>query len=333
MSHNNLNNLEEQVLQNDHGDRVTLLNFGARLTGIELQLSDGPRNIICGYRNNNEYLNDLYFMGASVGRTCNRIAGAQFEIDGTKYLLDANEGKNNLHGGAGGFHSRYWSIDKTVPKDTCRFILQSIDGDQGYPGTVDASVTYSWSNDRELTILVEAKTNKTTHVNMTNHAYFNLAEDDDVLDHRLFVDSQQILEVNEELLPTGKLSDISNTDLDLKKSKSMRDIVDSQNALIVRTGGIDFNYVLNNSDIHAELESPSGDLCMRISTTCPGLQIYGGQKLDVPFSPYDGMCLEPQHFPDSPNISSFPSTLLRPGEHYSQSTTYRFISDRWKLLE
>tara|TARA_B100001059_G_scaffold227243_1_gene256794 strand:- start:1038 stop:2030 length:993 start_codon:yes stop_codon:yes gene_type:complete len=328
----NQNNLKEQVLQNDHGDRVTLLNFGARLAGIELQLPEGSRNVICGYKNNKDYLDDQYFMGATVGRTCNRIADARFKIDGTEYLLNANEGKNNLHGGSGGFHNRYWAIDETTPEDTCRFVLQSKDGDQGYPGTLDASINYRWTNERELVLVVEAETDKPTHVNMTNHAYFNLSSSGDVLDHRLHVASQQILEVNEELLPTGNLMDISKTALDLQKSTLMRDIVTSKNSLIVRTGGIDFNYVLSNSDIHAELESSNGDLCMRIKTSCPGLQIYGGQKLGTPFSPYDGMCLEPQHFPDTPNIQSFPSTLLMPGERYSQTTSYRFISDRWKLL-
>ena len=142
--------LEERVLQNARGDRVTLLNFGARLASIELQLPDGVRNVILGYEDHAGHLTDPYFMGATVGRTCNRIARAHFKLDGVDYALDANEGENHLHGGAGGFHNRHWSIDTAVPDDTVRFRLRSVDGDQGYPGTLEASVTYRWTDEREL---------------------------------------------------------------------------------------------------------------------------------------------------------------------------------------
>ncbi|MDG2107966.1 MAG: galactose mutarotase [Woeseiaceae bacterium] len=333
MTQQSSNSLAERVLRNAHGDCVTLLNYGARLTGIELQLPEGPRNVICGYKDNMGYLTDPYFMGVIAGRTCNRIAGARFKLDGIDYPLDANEGNNHLHGGANGFHSRYWSIDEAAPEDTVRFLLESADGDQGYPGALEASVTYSWTNERELVIHVEAETDRPTHVNMTNHAYFNLAAgDDDVLGHRLHVASQQILQIDEELLPTGDFLDITDSELDLRRSVALRDVIESQYPLVVRTGGIDFNYILGESGVHAELESPYGDLCLRMITTCPGLQVYGGQKLGLPFAPYRGMCLEPQHFPDSPNQSNFPSTLLIPGERYSQTTSYHFIADRWQLL-
>ncbi len=319
--------LAEQVLTNARGDRVTLLNFGARLTGIELQLPNGPRNVIVGYEDAADYLTDLYFMGATVGRFCNRIAGSRFILDGVEYSLDANEGRNHLHGGAGGFHARLWSSDSEVPDDTARYRLLSADGDQGYPGTLEAIVTYQWTDDRELVIELEAETDRPTHVNMTNHAYFNLAPDDaDVLGHRLQVGSRQILQVDEELLPTGELLNVIDTELDLRQPRALQDVVGSQHPLIVRTGGLDFNYVLEASGGRAELESPNGDLCMQLTTTCPGLQVYGGHMLGPPFAPNGGMCLEPQHYPDTPNQSDFPATLLVPGERYSQMTRYRFIA-------
>lgn len=319
--------MQERVLRNARGDRITLLNLGARLTRIELQLPDGIRNVVLGYEDNAGFLTDPYFMGATVGRYCNRIAGARFNLDGIDYSLDANEGRNHLHGGAGGFHNRYWSIDADVPDDTGRFQLRSADGDQGYPGTLEASVTYRWTDDRELEIRLEAETDRPTHVNMTNHAYFNLAGGSaDVLGHRLHVASGQILQVDEDLLPTGDLLDVTGTGLDLSQSVALRDVIGSRHPLVVRTGGIDFNYVLGESGGRAELESPTGDLCLRMTTTCPGLQVYDGQKLGPPFAPNRGLCLEPQHFPDTPNQPAFPGTLLAPGERYSQTTRYRFIA-------
>lgn len=319
--------MEERVLRNARGDRVRLLNFGARLTRIELQLPDGIRNVILGYDDDAGFLTDPYFMGATVGRYCNRIAGARFTIDGVDYSLDANEGKNHLHGGAGGFHNRYWSIDADVPDDTGRFQLRSADGDQGYPGTLEASVTYRWTDDRELEIRLDAETDRPTHVNMTNHAYFNLAGGSaDVLGHRLHVASRQILEVDEDLLPTGDFLDVTGTGLDLSQPAALCDVIGSRHPLVVRTGGIDFNYVLGESGGRAELESPTGDLCLQLTTTCPGLQVYDGQKLGPPFAPNRGLCLEPQHFPDTPNQPAFPGTLLAPGERYSQTTRYRFLA-------
>lgn len=319
--------LSEWVLRNSRGDRVTLLNYGARLTGIELQLPGGVRNVILGYENRSNYLTDPYFMGATVGRYCNRIAGARFRLDGIDYPLDANEGQNHLHGGAGGFHHRYWSIDAEVPDDTGRFRLHSADGDQGYPGTLEACVTYRWTDERELEIRLEAETDRPTHVNMTNHAYFNLAAGGaDVLGHRLQVTSRQILQVDEDLLPNGDFLDVAGSGLDLRQATTLHDVIGSRHPLVLRTGGIDFNYVLGESGGRAELESPNGDLCLQLTTTCPGLQVYDGQKLGSPFAPNRGLCLEPQHFPDTPNQSNFPSTLLAPGERYAQTTRYRFVA-------
>ncbi|MEE4111138.1 MAG: aldose epimerase family protein [Halieaceae bacterium] len=319
--------LEERVLQNAHGDRITVLNFGARLTRIQLQLPGGARDVILGYENRAAYLSDPYFMGATVGRTCNRIAGASFNLDGIDYPLDANEGLNHLHGGAGGFHNRLWSIDASAPEDTVRFTLYSADGDQGYPGAVEASVTYRWTDTRELLVRVEAVTDRPTHVNMTNHSYFNLAGDgENVLAHRLRVAARHILKVDDDLLPTGDLLDLTGSVLDLRESMVLHDVIESRQPLIVRHRGLDFNYVLDETGAGAELESPSRDLRLHVRTTCPGLQVYSGQKLDSPFAPYRGMCLEPQHFPDTPNQPTFHGTLLVPGERYSQTTKYNFIA-------
>lgn len=319
--------LQERVLRNARGDRITLLNHGARLTRIDLALPDGVRNVILGYDDNAQYLSDPYFMGATVGRYCNRIAGAHFNLDGVDYSLDANEGRNHLHGGSGGFHTRIWSVDADVPEDTGRFRLHSGDGDQGYPGTVEASVTYRWTDERELLIRVEAETDRPTHVNMSNHAYFNLAANAaDVLGHRLRVASGQTLQVDDDLLPNGDFLDLSGSALDLRRPALLRDVVESQDALIVRTQGLDFNYVLGDSGGEADLESPSGDLRLQMTTSCPGLQVYSGQKLGSPFAAHRGLCLEPQHFPDTPNQPNFPSSLLLPGERYLQTTRYRFIA-------
>lgn len=320
-------NMEERVLKNARGDRVTLLNFGARLASIELQMPEGIRNVILGYTDRADHLADPYFMGATVGRTCNRIAGAHFKLDGVDYALDANEGKNHLHGGAGGFHNRYWSIDTAAPEDTVRFRLQSADGDQGYPGALEATASYRWTDDRELVMLLEAETDRPTHVNMTNHAYFNLAEGNaDARDHRVQVASEHILQVGDGLLPTGDMLDVTGSGLDLREPVTLRDVIASRHPLIESASGVDFNYVLGESGGSAELESPNGDLRLRMTTTCPGLQVYGGQMLGAPFAPHTGICLESQHFPDTPNQPDFPGTRLVPGERYSQTTRYRFTA-------
>jgi len=317
--------LREFELMNSLGDRIVLLNLGASLMRVELALDRGSRNVVLGYATAADYLDDRYFTGAMLGRTCNRIANACFVIDGRRYRLEANDGDHHLHGGHSGFHRRLWESEE-CERGVC-FRLRSADGDAGYPGCLDVRVTYRFSDARELSIEIAAESDRATHVNLTNHTYFNLDGDArNVLDHRLRIASARITAVDDQLLPTGDFLDTANSSLDLEQPRSIHEIVDSGHPLVTLAGGADFNYVLERSEPVAVLESSTRDLRMELTTTNPGLQFYSGQHLGRPFAPHAGLCLEPQHFPDSANQPRFPSTLLYPRERYFQESRYRFVA-------
>lgn len=301
-----------------------MLNFGARITAIQLELPDGLRNVVLGYADPRSYLDDRFFLGATVGRFCNRIRAAQFSIGAAQYALAANEGIHQLHGGPRGFDRCYWHIDNADTSEAS-FRLVSADGDQGYPGTLQAIVRYQWDDDRCLRIRYRASCDKPTFVNLSNHSYFNLdANAATVLGHSVRIDADRFTDIDDEKLPTGDLAPVAGTDLDLRSARAVRELVSSVEPRLQSAKGPDLNYVLNESEVAATIGSAKGDLTLSVATSCPGLQLYCGQYLETPFKPYAGLCLESQFFPDSPNQPAFPSTLLRPGETYEEFTEYRF---------
>jgi aldose 1-epimerase len=312
-------------LLNAHGDRVRLLNCGARITALELALPGGMRNVVLGYPDAQHYLDDPYYMGCTTGRYANRIAGARFEIGGQEFRLAANEGAHQLHGGPQGLHRRFWRIAPGASARHVRFSLVSEDGDQGYPGRLEIEVTYEWNDRRELSIEYAARSDRPTHVNPGNHAYFNLeAGSEQILDHHVRVNGTRVVAVDAECIPTGELLDVRGGDLDLRRACRVGDVVASRCDLIRGARGLDLNYVLDDGSDAAQLWSGSGDLALSVSTTYPGLQCYSGQHLRQPWREYGGLCLEPQFFPDSPNRPQFPSTLLLPGSDYRARITYGF---------
>ncbi len=314
-------------LVNRRGDEVVLLDAGARIASMRLQLDDGPRDVILSYPDARDFLEDRYFLGGTIGRFANRIRNSTFELDGERVTLARNEGPHQLHGGPDGFHTRRWNIEPGAGQKQVAYRLRSSDGDQGYPGNVDARVQFDWSDDRELDIRYAVTTDRTTHVNLTNHAYFNLgAGARDVLDHRIAINAGHYTELDGASLPTGAVLPLAGSELDLRTPKAVRDLVEGRDARLRAARGADFNYVLSGDSPAATLLSPDGDLELAVHTSCPGIQLYTGQFLAAPFAPYAGLCLETQYFPDTPNQPAFPSTRLGPGQTWRETTSFRFLA-------
>jgi aldose 1-epimerase len=319
--------LAEFVLENAHGDRVTLLNYGARIRSIRLRLRGGERELVSGYASIDEYLDDRYYVGATVGRVANRIRGAQFELHGHTHRLAANQGVHQLHGGPDGFDRRYWQALPGANARAVEFALRSADGDQGYPGQLDARVHFSWSDARELRIGFAARSDRTTHVNLVSHAYFNLdgAAGGDVRDHRICIRAGRLTVVDADALPTGELRELAGTGLDLRAPRRIRELLESGDPLVELMSGADFNYVLDGEPVAAQLWSSSGDLRMDLETSYPGLQFYTAQHFGAPFRRFGGVCLEPQFFPDAPNQARVNGTRLEAGQRYAESASFRFV--------
>jgi aldose 1-epimerase len=289
--------------------RAAVLSYGAILQTLEVS----GVNVVLGLPTLDDYLTRSRYFGAVVGRYGNRIAGGRFVLDGVAYSLPVNNGPNSLHGGVTGFDRKVWAVDD-VTGSSIRLTLTSPDGDQGYPGTLTASITYTLDDDG-LRLDYEAGTDAPTVLNLTNHSYFNLAGEGDVLGHVVRIAADHYLPVDADKIPTGERAPVKGTEFDFT----------TPHPVGARFGGAyDHCYVLDGDITVVE---PVSGRTMRVTTTEPGVQFYAGGMLDgvaTPFGPHAGLCLETQHFPDSPNQPGFPSTVLRPGERHTSSTTYSF---------
>jgi aldose 1-epimerase len=329
------------ALQNASGMKATLTNYGA--TVISLFAPDRNGNfddVVFGFPTLESYLQEHPFFGGTIGRYGNRIGKGRFKLDGVEYKLATNNGENHLHGGVKGFHKVVWSA-APVKQDSAvsvKFSYLSKDGEEGYPGNLSCTVTYSLTNNNELKIEYHATTDKATPVNLTHHGYFNLAGQgkEDILNHQLEIFADRFTPVDEGLIPTGELRPVEGTPMDFRQPHAIGERIDSDDEQLQFGHGYDHNWVLNNSNGSLALaarvyESTTGRM-MEVWTTEPGLQFYSGNFLDGSLTGKDnqvykyryGFCLETQHFPDSPNKPDFPSTILRPGETYSTETIYRF---------
>ncbi|HLA59534.1 MAG TPA: aldose epimerase family protein [Puia sp.] len=324
------------TLINGKGNSVSIINYGGIITSWMVKDKEGvERNIIAGFNNLEDYINNTAYFGCITGRYANRIANGKFRINGDLFTLARNDGENHLHGGNRGFDKVIWNanVDETAdPVLSLQYI--SKDGEEGYPGNLDVKVNYSYSDNDELIIEYCAQTDKATALNLTNHCYFNLSGDMDrpILDHSLFINADHYLPVNDEQIPTGSLESVDGTAFDFKLLTSI-----VRNARKVE-GGFDHNFVLNklhdSFSFAASLVAPDGDLQLSVFTTEPGLQLYTGNLLDGSLRDRDGkpigkqsaLCLETQHFPDSPNHPNFPSTILLPGKKYFSKTIYKITT-------
>lgn len=314
--------------------RVT--NLGAVLVALEVPDRAGKvADVALGFDTLDEYRANKPYFGATVGRFANRIGGAKFTLDGQEYKVAANDGANSLHGGIEGFGKKVWATDEVTPT-SARFSLTSPDGQEGYPGTLRVVVTYSVTPDDALKIEYKATTDKATPINLTNHTYFNLAGQGagSILDHELILNCDAYTPGDAGMIPTGQVAPVDGTPLDFTSPARI-------GARIARLagnpGGYDHNYVIRGGGkaepvLAAKVYEPRSGRVMEVLTTEPGVQLYSGNFLDgtvvgkggVRYGKREGFCLETQHYPDSVHQPSFPSTILRPGEAYAQTTIYRF---------
>ncbi|GAA0928641.1 aldose epimerase family protein [Nonomuraea longicatena] len=289
--------------------RARVLTYGAVLQSLEVDGLD----VVLGLDDPADYLTRSRYFGAVVGRYANRIANGRFTLDGREYTLPVNDGPNSLHGGVAGFDRRVWDVAAAAP-DSVTLTLVSRDGDQGYPGTLRAAVTYTLTEDA-VRLDYTATTDAPTVVNLTNHTYFDLSGRRDVRGHVVTMDAARYLPVDETKIPTGELAPVAGTPFDFTSPVAVGERYD---------GRYDHCFVLDGG---IRVLEPDTGLSMTVSTSQPGVQFYTGSMLDgvaTPYSAFAGFCLETQHFPDSPNRPHFPSTVLRPGERLVSHTVYRF---------
>jgi aldose 1-epimerase len=337
--------VEVFTLTNQHGIKLRAMTYGAIVLSVETPDRNGTLgDIVLGYKTLGEYLTESPYFGAVVGRFGNRIAQGKFSVDGKAYNLATNNEpggiKCALHGGLKGFDKVVWHGER-LTKDGAqgvKFTYLSKDGEEGYPGNLSVSVTYWLTNDNEWRIDYTATTDKATPVNITQHSYFNLRGEGngDILGHELSIKADKFIPVTVGLIPTGELRNVAGTPFDFTQAHRIGDRVNNQDEQLKFGGGYDHNWVLNQQkgklSLAATAYEPNTGRYLEVLTTEPGLQFYSGNFLNGklvgksgrPYQFRNGFCLETQHYPDSPNQPTFPSTLLKPGQTLKSSTVYRF---------
>jgi len=305
---------------------VEILSLGAIVHRLCAPAADGPVEAIATYAALDGYAADTGYLGAIVGRCANRIGGARFVLDGETCQVSANEGANCLHGGLVGFNKRLWAIetpDRGRPRAELTYI--SADGEEGFPGEVWVRAHYELTTDDTLRIEYEARTDRATPVNLSQHIYFNLSGGGDILDHRLTIAGSAITPVRGDLIPTGELTPVEGTPFDLRHGRVIGEALAQPHPQLTIPGGFDMNWALDPTPGRAlTLTSPKTGLSLEIETDQVGMQVYSGQTMPAPFVKNAALALEPQGFPDAVNHPNFPSVILRPGQTYRHRSVYRF---------
>ena len=333
--------VEIYTLTNIHGIEARIMTYGATLVSLKTPDRAGQlQNIVLGFETLDQYLAGVPY-GATIGRFANRIANGRFVLDGKIYQLAQNDGVNSLHGGRQGFDKRVWSANaiERAHGALLKLTYISAEGEQGYPGTLTVQVTYRLGDDDTLAIEYQATTSASTPVNLANHAYFNLTGDPShtILDHVLTLNADRYTPVDAMLIPTGELRAVAGTAFDFRAPYSIGSRINESDEQLQRGHGYDHNWVLNQPQpgtmtLAALLQDPGSGRSLEIRTTQPGLQFYSGNLLNGKppgdggsvYQYRTGVCLETQHFPDSPNQAAFPTTILRPGEVYTERTILAF---------
>jgi aldose 1-epimerase len=324
------------------GTRLKVLDYGGIVQSLEIPDRHGRyANVSLGFDDIGDYVAGSPYFGALIGRFGNRVAKGRFTLDGVGHQLPVNDGDNSLHGGTEGFDRRLWQVEPFTdgPDVGLRLRLTSADGEMGYPGTLRVKVTYTLTGDGDWRIDYEATTDRTTVVNLTNHVYWNLAGESGgpVHDHELSIAASRYTPVGPGLIPTGEQAEVAGTPFDFREAKPVGRDLRAADRQLLHAQGFDHNWVLDkgvtDEPAHAAtLRDPSSGRTLEIATTEPGLQFYSGNFLDgtlvgsggTVYRQGDALCLETQHFPDSPNQPSFPSTVLRPGQTYRSTTIHSF---------
>ena len=334
------------TLANGNGVTLEVTNYGGIITSLRVPDRDGNlEDVVLGFDSLSAYTSEAYraanpYFGALIGRYGNRIAGGEFTLGGETYMLATNDGPNHRHGGEEGFDQVVWDAESFRRGDSVGVVLThtSPDGHGGYPGRLDVEVTYTLTPDNALAVDYQATTTKATPVNLTQHSYFNLDGhgDGSILDHELTINAEQFTPVDSTLIPTGEPWPVEGTPLDFTEPTPIGARIDADHRQIEYGGGYDHNFVLAETDadtlrLAARLYEPDTGRLLTVRTTEPGLQFYSGNFLDGSFTGKgetygrrEGLALETQHFPNSPNEPAFPSTILRPGEEHTSRTVYEF---------
>ncbi len=317
--------VEVFLLRNRSGVEARIMTYGATVVGLTLP---GVGEVVLGHATLEPYLAERQYFGAIVGRYANRIGGARFSLDGTTYTLVANEGQNQLHGGARGFSDVVWAAERRGD-DALALTYRSPDGDQGYPGTLTATVTYSVTGDEALRVDYVATAEKPTVVNLSHHSYFNLAGrgGTNVLGHELQVFADRYLPVDAAMIPTGEQRPVAGTPFDFRAPTAIGARIDANDDQLRQAGGYDHTFVLQPAGLTlaARVTLPGTRRRLELHTTEAGLQVYSGNNIRGTFARRQALCLEAQRFPDGPNHPAFPPSVLRPGETYTQTTIHRFF--------
>ena len=329
------------TVANAHGIEFRAITYGGIITSLKTPDRTGQLgDIVLGFDAADRYLSPHPHFGALIGRYGNRIAKGTFTLDGHTYSLATNNGPNHLHGGNKGFDKVVWHAEPFEKPDGSGVIFSrtSVDGEEGYPGNLRARVTYTLTPNDELIIEYVATTDKPTIINLTQHSYFNLAGEGsgDILGHELTINADRFTAVDATLIPTGTLTPVEGTPFDFRKPMTIGARIDQKDEQLVHGPGYDHNWVLNRKgsglELAARLRDPKSGRTLEVMTTEPGVQFYAGNFLDGTikgkgahvYGRRSGLCLETQHFPDSPNHANFPSTVLRPGQEYRSKTVWRF---------
>ncbi|MFB6230956.1 MAG: aldose epimerase family protein [Salinibacter sp.] len=337
------------TVTNANGVELRTMNYGGTILSLRVPDRDGTlEDVVLGFDSYKKYRSDAYlsaspYFGALIGRYANRIDEGRFGLNGKTYQLATNNGPNHLHGGDVGFDKRFWTGHPFVDEHGAgvRYTYVSPDEEEEYPGRLTTSVTYRLTSDNELIVSYEATTTEATPVNLTQHSYFNLSGHDEgkILDHRLMINADHFTPIDSTLIPTGELRSVTGTPFDFRTPTQIGARIDAENRQLRYAQGYDHNFVLNRDDagkdslaLAARVYDPESGRLLTIRTTEPGLQFYSGNFLrgnlvgkdSTVYRHRSGFALETQHFPDSPNQSAFPSTILRPGETYRSRTIYSF---------
>jgi aldose 1-epimerase len=326
------------TLTNKAGNVVRVTNFGAKINWIEIPDKNGKKdNVTFGYDTFDETLKGDMSFGSVVGRFANRIAKGKFTLDGVVYNTPVNNGPNTLHGGPAGWHSVVWNTE--ILKDSkfpaVKFTYVSPDMEAGFPGKVNASITYTWTDNNEIVMDYTCTTDKRTVVNVTNHAYFNLhgAGNGDILDHILTLKASAFTPIDSFMIPTGEIRPVAGTPFDFNTPHTIGERIGEKYDQLVLGHGYDHNYILDNKEeVDVTVYEPVSGRMLEVITDQPGMQLYTGNFLDgkqighggKAFNFRSGLCLESDHYPDSPNHPDFPTTVLNPGETFKSTTIYRF---------
>ncbi len=325
-----MSRLKAYEIRNNNGGSARILNLGARIIELNIPTKQhGLINTVLGYDNLARYQQDDMYHGAMIGRCANRIANGQFTLNNQIYLLDKNNQQHHLHGGENGCHQLIWQVEEQTQSDTLILSTQLRQDNDGYPGTLDITVTYRLTDENELKISWTGYCDQDSYFNMTSHSYFNLSGFGDIKQHYLRIPSEDYTPVDHQQIPLGPIMPVRNSPFDLTEFIMLGPVIDSQLPDILEFGGFDHNWAgieTETESLRGELYSPDTQLLMKVYATVPGLQCYTGNQLALSnvHGSHEGVCLEPQYFPDTPNQPEFPSCEIKANQRVSHSMTLKF---------